>query len=115
MATKTITHLTDDLDGGDADLKLSYTFGGQAYEIDLNEKNAEEFREAVAPYIAASRTAGQRKAGSGGRGSRGASTAKADGQLDTQAVRAWAQQSGLEVSSRGRISGSVLQQYRAAH
>lgn len=116
MATRTVTHKTDDLDGSDADLTLSYTFDGQAYEIDLNEKNAEEFREAMAPYIAASRKAGQPKGGSGRRSPGGSSKpAQGDGQLDTQAVRVWAQQNGLEVSSRGRISAKVLEQYRAAH
>ena len=113
----TITQMTDDLDGSEAVLTLSYSFDGQAYEIDLNEKNAEEFREAVAPYLSASRKAGPAKTSSAGRGSRsgGGKAPKADGEVDTQAVRAWAQEQGLEVNTRGRISGKVLEQYRAAH
>jgi len=30
-------------------------------------------------------------------------------------VRAWARQSGLEVSERGRISAEIMKQYEAAH
>lgn len=35
--------------------------------------------------------------------------------LDTRVVRAWAQEQGLEVADRGRVSGSVIDQYRKAH
>ncbi len=115
MATRTVTHKTDDLDGTDAEVTLSYSFDGQSYEIDLSDKNAAEFREAVEPYIATSRKVGRGGAGGSGRGSGGSKRPAADGELDTQAVRAWAQQAGLEVNARGRISGTVLEQYRAAH
>jgi hypothetical protein len=35
--------------------------------------------------------------------------------VDTQAVRAWAQSQGLQISTRGRLPGSVLEQYRQAN
>ncbi|WP_163513629.1 Lsr2 family DNA-binding protein [Fodinicola acaciae] len=35
--------------------------------------------------------------------------------VDTQAVRAWAQAQGLQISTRGRLPGSVLEQYRQAN
>jgi hypothetical protein len=35
--------------------------------------------------------------------------------VDVKAVRAWAQKRGLEVSARGRLSQTVLQQYRKSH
>lgn len=39
----------------------------------------------------------------------------AGGQVDRAAVRAWAAEQGIEVSSHGKIPGAVLDQYRAAH
>lgn len=35
--------------------------------------------------------------------------------VDVKAVREWAQKRGLEVSSRGRLPQTVVQQYRKAH
>jgi hypothetical protein len=35
--------------------------------------------------------------------------------VDRAAVRAWAQEAGLAVSERGRISAQVMNQYEAAH
>jgi hypothetical protein len=35
--------------------------------------------------------------------------------LDTQAVRAWAESNGYEVSSRGRIKGEIIEAFRAAN
>jgi hypothetical protein len=35
--------------------------------------------------------------------------------VDRAAVRAWAQEAGLAVSERGRISAEVMNQYEAAH
>lgn len=112
MATKTTTTLTDDIDGSDADVTITYTWDGQPYEIDLNEKNAEEFGEAIAPYVAASRRAGSTPAQPRRRG-RAAAAPAAD--VDPKEVRAWARTQGIEVSDRGRVSSSVLEQYRAAH
>ena len=35
-------------------------------------------------------------------------------EVDNKAVRAWAASNGIELSTRGRIPASVLEQYRAA-
>jgi hypothetical protein len=35
--------------------------------------------------------------------------------LDTQAVRAWAESNGYEVSSRGRIKGEIIEAFTAAN
>ena len=34
--------------------------------------------------------------------------------VDLKAVRAWAASNGIALSSRGRVSASVIQQYRSA-
>ena len=47
--------LIDDLDGSEGDQTVTYTVDGQEYEIDLSEKNAQRFRDALAPFIEKSR------------------------------------------------------------
>lgn len=113
MAKETTTRLIDDLDGSDADSTVHYTWQGQAYEIDLNDKNAEEFAGALAPYLAASRKVG-RGSGGGSSSRRSASTAKPAGEVDPKKVRQWAQENGIEVSPRGRINAKLIEQYKAA-
>src|SRR3954467_5183306 len=100
--------LVDDLDESEGAETLTYTFNGQEYEIDLSEKNAQKFREALEPYIKASRpverqaliptpTRGttRRRRSSGGSGS-----TKRD---DLGEIRAWAQANGHQFAERGRI------------
>src|ERR1700709_2110953 len=55
MAQRTIVQLTDDIDGSEATESLSFALDGVAYTIDLNDNNAAELREALAPYVAAAR------------------------------------------------------------
>jgi len=66
MAQATITYLTDDLDGSDADETIKFALDGRSYEIDLNKKNAAAFRRALKRYIDNGRSAG-RAARSAGR------------------------------------------------
>ena len=55
MAQNVVVHLTDDLDGGDADETVRFSLNRADYEIDLSTKNAENLRGALAPFIAQSR------------------------------------------------------------
>ena len=114
MAKETTIRLIDDIDGGDADTTVAYTWQGQSYEIDLSTKNADEFAEAMAPYLSASRKAG-RGSSSGPSGRRGSALPKASDALDPKKIRAWAAENGVDVSPRGRINAKVLEQYRALH
>lgn len=111
MAKQTTTRLVDDLDGSDADTTVTYTWQGQAYEIDLNDKNVEEFQEAIAPYLSASRKVGRASSSTSARRS---TPTKANDAIDPKAVRQWAAENDVEVSPRGRINAKVLEQYRAA-
>lgn len=112
MAKRTIEVLTDDIDG--KELKegqgqtISFVVGRTQYELDVSEKNAERFYDALKPYTDAARKVGGRT------GSQSAGSARAKSDVDTKAVRAWAEANGIEVSSRGRIAAPVLEQYRAA-
>ena len=110
MAQQVLVTLTDDLDGSDADETIMFALDGASYEIDLNAKNASALRKAVEKYLAAARgTSGS----TGGRSStRRRSTRRPD--ADPKAVRAWAQEHGIEISSRGRIPAAILDQYRSS-
>ena len=59
MASRTITTLTDDIDGGDADETI--TFEGTIYEIDLPKKIVDKMIKALQPYTTAARTTGGRR------------------------------------------------------
>jgi hypothetical protein len=113
MAKTIIT--TDDLDGSPDAETISFSFAGSDYTIDLARKNKAAFEKALKPYLDAATSAGS----GARRGSRSSSSSRSSGRrrggVDTAAVRAWAQEAGLEVSERGRISHEVLEAYQAAH
>ena len=112
MAQEVLVTLTDDLDGSDAEETIMFAVDGATYEIDLNAKNAAALRKALDKYVAAARTANP---STGARRSRTATRRpprRPD--IDPKAVRAWAHEHGIEVSSRGRIPAHILDQYRSA-
>ena len=111
MAQKTIVKTYDDLDGSeiDADGKsVTFSLEGTSYEIDLSSKNVEKLRAAFAPYTEKARKVSGRNGRSSGKSAEPAP-------VDTRAVRAWAEEQGMEVSARGRLSSDLIEQYRAAH
>jgi hypothetical protein len=109
VAQKTIVKMYDDLDGSEIDSdgrSIAFAFDGTSYEIDLSAKNAAKMREDLGVYIEKARKVSNR-----GRGPAKAEPAP----IDTKAVRAWAEEQGLEVSARGRLSSDLIEQYRSAH
>lgn len=106
MSQRTQVLYIDDIDGSAAEGTVRFGLAGTEYEIDLNKQHADQFAEALAPFIAAAR-----KVSSPGRRARGARA----GRQDQSEVRAWARGHGLKVSDRGRIPAGVLAQYQAAH
>lgn len=113
MAQKTVISMTDDIDGSEATETVVFGLDGATYEIDLNDVHAEDLREVLAPFISVARRAGA-GAGASPRGGRPAVKRGPDNEVDSKAVRAWAEANGVEVSSRGRIKADVVEQYRAA-
>ncbi|MCD6639611.1 MAG: Lsr2 family protein [Nocardioides sp.] len=107
MAQKVNIVLVDDIDGSDATQTVTFGLDGTTYEIDLNDANAAQLREALATYV------GHARKVTGG--SRRAPARRSGGSGNTKAVREWAQANGYEVSERGRISADVQQAYDAAH
>jgi hypothetical protein len=110
VAQKTIIKTYDDLDGSEIDAEgksVTFSLEGATYEIDLSSKNVEKMRRDFAVYT--------EKARKVSRGSRATSKAAEPAPLDTRAVRVWAEEQGLEVSARGRLSTDLIERYRAAH
>ena len=115
MAKRVTEHLVDDIDGSEAAQTIRFAVDGTEYEIDLSDKNADDFHEVMAPYISAARRVG------GGRQSRGTARsasrtgASTNGTApDPKEVRAWAESNGIEVSKRGRIPSSLVVKFQEA-
>ena len=106
MTQKITVELQDDLDGGPADETVRFGVDGSEYEIDLSKNNAAAFRRKLAPFTDHARKAGR---GQRRRGGRTAANRQRSGD-----IRAWAKDQGIEVSARGRIPASVVEQYQAA-
>ena len=79
--------------------------------INLTNEHADELRGALSRYVEAARKTGSdrpTRARSSGR----SRSSKSD--VSPTAVRKWAMANGIEVSARGRIPQSVVDQFRAA-
>lgn len=112
MAQVTQVKLVDDLDGGEAAESVAFSLDGKAYEIDLSEKHAAALRDAFAPFIGGARRAGNAaKVMSRQRMSTVTATGSGRSRAESAAIREWANAQGLEVSTRGRISSTVLEAY----
>ena len=105
MASRTITTMTDDLDGSEATETIAFAFEGKSLEVDLSSKNADKFRRAMQPFVDVARK-------TGGSPVRGRRASQSD--IDPKAVRAWAASNGIEVNSRGRIPAEVVARFKAA-
>ena len=110
MAKKTVIKIVDDIDGAELDEyeTVRWSVDGKNYEFDTSPEHAEEFRNHVATYVAASRIVGR-----GTSPRRAAGSSRASG--NTRAVREWANANGFPVSDRGRIPADVLTAYEAAN
>src|SRR5690625_859812 len=114
MAMKTYTVLVSDLSGeeieGDGGRTVTFGLDGQAFEIELTNDEIDKLRSVLDPYIEAGRKVG----GTQRRRSRAGASANGGQSYDAKAVRKWAEANGIEVSARGRIPASILEQYQAA-
>jgi hypothetical protein len=112
MARKVVEELIDDLDGSTAEESIPFSLDGSSYTIDLSGKNAAEFRELMAPFVAAAVKVGRRSPHPGV--VRSSSARPAGNRERLAAVRAWAKANGHEVNDRGRIPNSVIEAYDQA-
>lgn len=111
MAQKTVVTIIDDLDGNELSEgegeTVRFALDGVEYDIDLSSGNAGKLRKALEPYVdSGRRTGGRRRAGG--------HTRQVGTDVDTRAVREWANSNGIKVSARGRIPADVVAQYREA-
>lgn len=107
--TEVVEHLLDDVDGSVAAETVTFAIDGKTFEIDLSKKNAKALRAEIDAWAQHARKA--RPARRAAR-RRGAATTSG---VDSAQVRAWANENGVAVPSRGRIPRDVLDQYAAAH
>ncbi|TWP45950.1 Lsr2 family protein [Lentzea tibetensis] len=115
MAQKVLVQLIDDLDGTAAEDVEAVSFGldGVTYDIDLKPGNAAKLRDALADFVASARR-------SGGRTKKATSTrrtvvAESRTKEQTKAIREWARNQGHELSDRGRIPTSIIEEFEKAH
>ena len=87
---------------------MSFALDGVAYEIDLNDGNAQQLRDQLAVWTDKARRVG-------GRRTTGTRISSSSASNETTNIRAWAKENGYEVSERGRISKEILEAYDAAH
>ena len=111
MAQKTVVTIIDDLDGSELSegegATVRFALDGVQYDIDLSTGNAEKLRKTLEPYVDAGRR-------TGGRRTSGGHTRRVSTEVDTRAVREWANSRGIKVSTRGRVPADVIAQYREA-
>ncbi len=112
VARKVEVQLIDDLDGSKAEETVKFAIDGTNYEIDLSKKNASKLRAGLEPFVSVAQKLGRAPSARATARSRGTSSARGDREQN-QAIREWAQREGLEVSPRGRISRSIIEQYEA--
>jgi hypothetical protein len=112
MAQKTTVQLVDDITGevieGGKGRTITFAVDGVEYEIDLAEKQADEFAQALDTYVTHARKVGGRRAAAAP--TRGSTKASRD--YDPKAVRAWARSNDVELPARGRIPADVIQRFR---
>src|SRR5689334_12683157 len=94
VAARTVVHLIDDVDGGEADETVNFSLDGVDYSIDLSHGNADGLRKALAEFVGAARRAGR-----GGKAtSTGRTQVKPGGdRAQNQAIREWARRQGHQV------------------
>ncbi|MFB9723152.1 histone-like nucleoid-structuring protein Lsr2 [Planobispora longispora] len=110
MAKQIQEILIDDLDGGEASETVSFAIDGASYEIDLSDVNAKKLRDSLAPFVSSAR----RSTAVAPRRRRGGS-ARALTREKSADIRAWAKSQGKNVSERGRIASSIVEEYERAH
>lgn len=103
MAKQVNVTLTDDLDGETpADTTVEFALDGINYEIDLADINAAKLRADLAKWVDCARktrvNTRPRRAGTGRR-------------EELAPIRAWAEQNGITVPSRGRIPDKVVKAF----
>lgn len=110
MARRDVTHYFDDLDNTPLQEKdlhvVRFGVDGTDYVLDLSEDNAQQFRRVLEPYITAARKVTP---------TRTSKRENVSTRGNSRAIRQWAQDQGMKVSSRGKIPHEIIDAYNKAH
>ena len=127
MATKTI--VSCDVCGKQPAATAPLVVGGTTGEVDLCERHAKALNAAVQPFMTAARiTGGRRRVVAAKKTakkapakrsakkpvSKKAAARRTKASSNVAAIRAWAQESGVEVATRGRLKPELVAAYNAA-
>jgi len=124
MAQRVQVLLVCDLHDNETEGTETIAFGldGSSYEIDVCDQHGAQMRDAFASYVGAARRAGRsssdsssRQRGSRSNGRRSSGRSGSGDKQRVSEVRDWARKNGHQVNERGRISGTVMAAYEAAH
>lgn len=110
MARKVRVHLLDDIDGSPADETVTFALDGITYHIDVTSARAQQLRASLEQFVGSARKLGRGHSVMATRLHRPAARPRGD-RAQNQAVRDWAKRNGVELSNRGRIPRSILDQY----
>jgi hypothetical protein len=112
MAQRVQVDLVDDLNGEVAQETVRFGVDGTEYEIDLTAENADRLRSTLSEYVEKARKARTARKSQGGQQS---ASDRRNKRENTQQIRQWAQNTGLNPSPRGRISQSIVDAYNEAN
>jgi hypothetical protein len=111
MAKQTVT--IGDLDQTPGAREVHFSLDNYEYVIDLNDKNLEELKEALAKFVEAATPLGKVYRATPQRPTaRRRATAEGPSTAD---MREWAKKNGHEVSDRCRLNQEVIDAYLSAH
>ena len=105
MARETVQIYFDDLTGEPVEADevqcIKFAWEGKALRLDLNQENADQLEELMKPYLDAATLVTSSEIKKSPKPKR----------TDLDAVRSWAREQGMEVSSRGRVPNRILDAY----
>jgi hypothetical protein len=92
--------------------EVEFAVDRSAFSIDLCPEHRGQFTNALSPFVSRARTARVRAA-SGGTSAGASKKPNRRNPSETEAVRAWARETGQQISSRGRIPAHIQAAYEA--
>ena len=114
MAKQTVVTLTDDIDGSEAAETVEFGLDGYLYTIDLSAAHAEELRDRLTAYQEFGTRLGRYSTRSVAPAAPKRPVRRGDRDRNL-AIRRWAEEQGLPIKARGKISDTVIAEYEAAH